>query len=67
MTRRDRELLNKQFRWLSPNPQNNGVLILAILGVFFAGIALGGSLSAHESKPVRVSPKASVISSFSVR
>jgi hypothetical protein len=67
MTRRDRELLNKQFRWLTPKPRNNGVLILAIVGVFFGGIVLGGSLSAHEGKPVPVSPKVSVVASFSAR
>ncbi|HUI21578.1 MAG TPA: hypothetical protein VLZ74_11120 [Methylocella sp.] len=42
MTRRDRELLNKQFRRLNPKPRSNGVLILAIVGVFVAGIVLGG-------------------------
>jgi len=67
MTRRDRELLNKQFRWMTPKPRSNGALILAIAGVFLAGILLGGSLSAHESKPLPVAPKVSVAGSFSVR
>jgi len=55
MNRRDRELLNKQFGRLTPRPRNSGVLVLAILGVFFAGVALGGSLSAYENKPVSAS------------
>jgi hypothetical protein len=56
MTRRDRELLDKQFRWQTPKPRNNGVLILALVGVFVAGIALSGSVSAPERKPVPGSP-----------
>jgi len=67
MTRRDRELLNKQFNWLTPKPRNNGVLILAITGVFLAGIALGDSLSAPKSKPTSISPEVAAIGSFAMR
>ena len=56
MTRRDQELLNKQFRWLTTAPRNNSVLILAVVGVFIAGLALGGSLSVQEGKPTPGSP-----------
>lgn len=67
MNRRDRDLLNKQFSWLTPKPRSNGRLILAIVGVFFAGVALGGSLSAHEDKPASVASKVAVAGSFIVR
>jgi len=49
MNRRDQELLDKQFRWLRPSPRNNGVMVLVVVGVFFSGIALGGSVFARES------------------
>jgi hypothetical protein len=67
MNRRDRELLNKQFRWLTPKSQNYGLFILAVVGVFFAGIALGSAYSANDNKPVPVSPKIALVGSFSVR
>jgi hypothetical protein len=67
MNRRDRELLDKQFRWLTPKPRNNVSLILAIVGVFLAGTALGESLFAHEGKSVSSTPKVSLVSDLSVR
>jgi hypothetical protein len=54
MNQRDQELLNKQFRWLSPSPRNDGVVILAIVMVFFTGIALGGTVFAHLSDPMQL-------------
>jgi len=60
MTRQDRELLNKQLGWATPKPRGNGALVLAILGVFVAGIVLGRSLPAHDGEPVSASPKVSV-------
>jgi hypothetical protein len=49
MNRRDQKLLDKQFRWARPAPRHEGVMILAIVAVFFAGITVGGTLSAHEN------------------
>jgi len=66
MTRRDRDLLNKQFKRMTPAPRS-GVLILAVVGVFLVGIAVGGSLSAHENKSVPLSPKSAMITSDSLR
>jgi hypothetical protein len=54
MNRRDQELLNKQFRWLSPSPRSDGVMILAMVTLFFAGIVLGGAVVAHESGPMQI-------------
>jgi hypothetical protein len=54
MNQRDQELLNKQFRWLRPSPRNDGVMVLAIVTVFFIGIALGGTVFAHEGDPMRI-------------
>jgi hypothetical protein len=54
MDQRDRELLDKQLRRLNPPPQNNGVMALAVLAVFFAGMALGGFVSAHKSEPMQI-------------
>ncbi|MFZ3359125.1 MAG: hypothetical protein WCA56_16020 [Xanthobacteraceae bacterium] len=51
MDRRDQELLDKQMHAIYVPPRHNGVLMLTILAVFFAGIALGGFLYAYTSKP----------------
>jgi len=54
MDQRDQELLDKQFRWLKPPPRNAGVMGLAIVAVFVGGIALGGTIFAHESAPMQI-------------
>jgi len=54
MDRRDQELLDKQLRRLSPAPRNDGVMMLAILTVFFAGMSVGGFLFAYKSQPMRI-------------
>jgi hypothetical protein len=51
MDRRDQELLDKQLHAIYVLPRNDGVLMLAVLAVFFAGIALGGFLFAYTSEP----------------
>jgi len=51
MTRRDQELLEKQLHGLTVTPRADGVLMLGVLAVFFAGIALGGFLFAFTSQP----------------
>ena len=53
MEQRDQELLDKQLRRLNP-PRSDGVMILAILAVFFAGMALGGFLFAYKSEPMQI-------------
>jgi hypothetical protein len=42
MNRRDAELLERQLHSVYVAPRGDGVLMLVILAVFFAGIALGG-------------------------
>lgn len=51
MNRRDQELLDKQLHAIYVPPRSDGVLMLGILAVFFAGIALGGFLFAYTSEP----------------
>jgi|HubBroStandDraft_6_1064221.scaffolds.fasta_scaffold1061450_2 hypothetical protein len=51
MTRRDQELLEKQLHGLTMASRNDGVLMLAVLAVFFVGITLGGFLYAFTSAP----------------
>jgi hypothetical protein len=51
MNRRDQELLEKQLHSTYIAPRNDGVLILAVLAVFFAGVALGGFLFAYTAQP----------------
>jgi hypothetical protein len=51
MDQRDQELLDKQLRSVSPSPRNDGVMMMAIVGVFFAGVTLGGVLFANENEP----------------
>jgi hypothetical protein len=53
MDRRDQELLDKQLSRVSPAPRNDGVMILAIVAVFFAGMTVGSFL-VDEGSPVRV-------------
>jgi hypothetical protein len=54
MDQRDQELLDKQLRHLDPYPRSNGVMMLAIPAVFFAGMALGSFLFAYESQPLQI-------------
>jgi hypothetical protein len=54
MNQYDQELLDKQVRGLNPSPRNDGVIILAILAVFFFGMTLGGFLSAYKGEPMRI-------------
>jgi hypothetical protein len=54
MDQRDQELLDKQLRGLNLSPRNDGVMVLAILVVFFAGMTLGGFVSAYKSEPILI-------------
>jgi hypothetical protein len=54
MDQRDQELLDKQLRRLNLSPRNDGVMVLAILIVFFAGMTLGGFVSAYKSEPLQI-------------
>jgi len=51
MTRDEQELLEKQLHAVAVAPRDDGVLMLAIAAVFFAGMALGGFLFAYNGKP----------------
>jgi hypothetical protein len=50
MTEDDQELLDKQLRRIDPTPPD-GVLMLALAVVFFAGMAFGGFLFAYTDEP----------------
>ena len=54
MDQRDQELLDKQLRHLNPYPRSDGVMMLAILAVFFAGMAFGGFLFPYKSEPMQI-------------
>jgi hypothetical protein len=47
------KLLDKQLRGIIP-PRHDGVIILAIVTAFFAGLALGDALLAHRSQPMQI-------------
>jgi hypothetical protein len=49
MTRHDQELLDKQLHAIDTPP--DGVFMLAIAAVFFAGMAVGGFLFAYTDQP----------------
>jgi hypothetical protein len=51
MNWRDRQLLGKQLGRLSPSPRRDGTLMLAIVGVFLTGIAVGGLMFAYKTEP----------------
>lgn len=50
MTPHDQELLDKQLRGID-NRAPEGVLMLALASVFFAGMAAGGFLFAYTDEP----------------
>jgi hypothetical protein len=54
MDHRDRKLLDKQLRGLNPSPRHDGVMVLAVLAVFFAGMTLGSFLTPYKSEPTQV-------------
>jgi len=53
MDERDQELLDKQLRRIVPSARSHGVMILAILAMFFGGMALGGFMFGYENEPTR--------------
>lgn len=54
MDQGDRELLDKQLRGLYRPSRNDGVLVLAVLAMFFVGMTLGGFLAAYKSEPTHI-------------
>jgi hypothetical protein len=50
MTPHDEELLDKQLRGVDSHPAE-GVLMVTIAAVFFAGMAVGGFLFAYADQP----------------
>jgi hypothetical protein len=50
MTPHDQQLLEKQLRGIDNRPPD-GILMLAIAAVFFAGMAVGGFLFAYPDQP----------------
>ena len=50
MTPHDQELLDKQLRRIDDRPAE-GVLMVTIAAVFFAGMAVGGFLFAYADQP----------------
>jgi hypothetical protein len=53
MDRRDRELLDKQMRRLSP-PRNDGVTAVMLAVMFVVGMTLGGVLSEPKTEPIQI-------------
>jgi len=54
MNQYDQELLDKQLRGLNASPRNDGVMVVAILAMFLAGMTLGGFLSARNSERMQI-------------
>jgi hypothetical protein len=54
MDDRDLELLDKQMRRFDPPARNDGVMIMAVTAVFFAGMTLGGFLFAYKGAPTHI-------------
>ena len=54
MDRRDWELLDKQLQGSDPSRRNDGVPVLTVVSVFFAGMIIGGILFAPETQPMRI-------------
>ena len=60
MNGRDRDLLDKQMRRVSPAPRNDGVWLLAMTSVFLAGMTLGAFMVAPKSEPQRLAADDSI-------
>ncbi len=58
ISQHDQELLDKQLWGVSPGPPRNrgiiGLIGLALVVVFLAGVAMGDILSAHDGKQIQV-------------
>ena len=55
MNRHDRELLDRQlWRVSSSPPRSGGITGMGFVGVFLAGMAIGGVLFAHDSKQIQI-------------
>jgi hypothetical protein len=54
MDQRGQELLDKQLRGFNPPPRNDRIIMLVVLAVFFAGMTLGGFLTAYKSEPMQI-------------
>jgi hypothetical protein len=54
MNRNDWELLDRQLHELPRTRRNDGTMILAIVAVFFVGVAFGGSLFGHPKTPTQI-------------
>ena len=64
MDQRDQELLDKQLRGFNPPPRNDWIIMLVVLAVFFAGVTLGGFLTAYKSEPMQLASNAATPSIF---
>ena len=51
MDRRDQELLDKQLKRFQPPPRRGGLMVLAVVGVFLAGMTVGNFQYAIRSQP----------------
>ena len=55
MNQRDQELLNKQFRWLVPPPQADGVFIVTMLAIVATiGASVGTIAFVRQSYPTQI-------------
>jgi hypothetical protein len=55
MNQRDLELLDKELWGVSPRPPRSaGIIGVAFVTAFLAGVAIGGILFAHDSKQIQV-------------
>jgi hypothetical protein len=59
MNKRDQKLLDKQLRAVSPPSRHDGVVMIAIVGMFLAGMTFGSLLSAPAEKPIQLAASAS--------
>ena len=53
MDRRDKELLDKQMRRLTPQ-RNDGVIAVLLAAMFLVGMTLGSVLSEPKTEPIQI-------------
>ena len=52
MTKRDRELLEKQFAYLRPAPRYGSLKLAATVATLFVGLAIGSTVILHDPNAV---------------
>jgi hypothetical protein len=54
MTKRDRDLLEKQFAWMRPAPRYGGLKLAVTVAALFVGLSVGSTVIRHDPNAAEV-------------